>query len=287
MTRPLAEQKKRQELLAKGLKPCSKCREVKPIDEFGKRPKNSDGLMGWCKACYARYHQKWYCENRERALARSHEYAKTLQFKRYQKRYKRENRERIRRYKKAYYQKHRERISVVDQERYLRNREHILAQKKEYRRTHRAERRENNKDWVRRNPGKRRAQRLRYKLSHLEEYRKRDSERSKRYYRENPEIIAAQRARRRARVHNADGEYSEDQWLKLLEMCGESCAACGATEDLTRDHIIPLTWGGSNFITNLQPLCKTCNSIKQDLYAADYRPRRVRRWAFQEAQNGN
>lgn len=45
------------------------------------------------------------------------------------------------------------------------------------------------------------------------------------------------------------------------------CKRCGKTlykgdSDLTIDHIIPQKWGGTNAITNLQPLCRKCNSWK-------------------------
>jgi 5-methylcytosine-specific restriction endonuclease McrA len=45
------------------------------------------------------------------------------------------------------------------------------------------------------------------------------------------------------------------------------CPSCGQTNqqtELTIDHIIPLAKGGSNDISNLQTLCRRCNSRKRD-----------------------
>jgi hypothetical protein len=40
------------------------------------------------------------------------------------------------------------------------------------------------------------------------------------------------------------------------------CAACGKTEDLVVDHIVPIVRGGSSDISNLQALCAPCNRSK-------------------------
>jgi 5-methylcytosine-specific restriction enzyme A len=45
------------------------------------------------------------------------------------------------------------------------------------------------------------------------------------------------------------------------------CQSCGKTDlqtKLTVDHIVALTLGGSNDISNLQTLCHSCNSRKNN-----------------------
>ena len=53
-------------------------------------------------------------------------------------------------------------------------------------------------------------------------------------------------------------------FLSIGRRDGFHCQHCGATSDLTIDHITPLVRGGSNELDNLQFLCKSCNSRKGD-----------------------
>jgi 5-methylcytosine-specific restriction enzyme A len=44
-----------------------------------------------------------------------------------------------------------------------------------------------------------------------------------------------------------------------------TCQICGrVSAQLEVDHIVPLSMGGNNSISNLQSLCKTCHKLKSD-----------------------
>lgn len=44
------------------------------------------------------------------------------------------------------------------------------------------------------------------------------------------------------------------------------CLCCGSSIRLTVDHIIPVNRGGENKLSNLQTLCRSCNSRKSDTF---------------------
>lgn len=50
----------------------------------------------------------------------------------------------------------------------------------------------------------------------------------------------------------------------VYERDGRQCIACGSTQNLQIDHIVPQSRGGCHDIENLQTLCGTCNLEKGD-----------------------
>jgi 5-methylcytosine-specific restriction endonuclease McrA len=94
------------------------------------------------------------------------------------------------------------------------------------------------------------------------------------YNKANPDKIVAANNRRRAREYRAEGSHAIEEWEELKAQHAYTCLCCGKSEpeiELTRDHVIPLEQGGSDWISNIQPLCATCNSKKSTKYI-DYRP---------------
>ena len=84
------------------------------------------------------------------------------------------------------------------------------------------------------------------------------------YCKKNKINIAHLKARRYAREKGAKGSHTLNEWLCLKDMFENKCANCKKEEKLTKDHIIPLSKGGTDFIENIQPLCKSCNSKKHN-----------------------
>src|SRR5262249_6352695 len=93
------------------------------------------------------------------------------------------------------------------------------------------------------------------------------------YRQTHPERSREQVRTRRNRKYQAEGFHTEAEWEALKAKYHHTCSRCGRREPeiiLTRDHVIPITQGGSDWITNIQPLCHTCNSSKNDK-STDYR----------------
>ena len=97
----------------------------------------------------------------------------------------------------------------------------------------------------------------------------------KRWRKENPQKMAVQLARCRARKLDADGDFTVEEFQALCKKFGGICLRCGSGNVLlTPDHVVPLSLGGGNRIANIQPLCRACNSQK-NVKTADYRPETV------------
>jgi 5-methylcytosine-specific restriction endonuclease McrA len=82
--------------------------------------------------------------------------------------------------------------------------------------------------------------------------------------RNNPNKRLAHSANRRAIKRNAPGNgITGKQWEELLDKSGGVCYYCGEQkENLTMDHVMPLSKGGAHDIINIVPACLSCNCSK-------------------------
>lgn len=237
-------------------KRCSKCGAEKPLSEFH-RPR-----VAVCKACVNAHRRATYQPKRPPVQDNTHRRCwKCGEWKPLSEYWKARNRpggidpkckDCAREYKRA----HKDRFNELSRAR-RRDPVHERARKKR---------------WRAANPDKDRAQRQR---AWRNLYSKPGAKSAIQAYqavwrRRNPGKVKAYGHNRRAQMRRSGGSYTVEQWDALCAQYGHRCLACGSQEPLTVDHIVPLSKGGTNDITNLQPLCHRCNSAKGDK-VIDYR----------------
>lgn len=66
-----------------------------------------------------------------------------------------------------------------------------------------------------------------------------------------------------ARRRGALGSHTAAEWTGLRRSYRGLCVYC-LGKATTRDHLVSLERGGTNFIDNIVPACVSCNSSKQD-----------------------
>ena len=109
-------------------------------------------------------------------------------------------------------------------------------------------------------------------------YRKRHpdahaAEQRRRWRRHRDRLVRQQvqyTALRRARYRGAVGSYTEQEWRDKCAALGNVCFYCHEAKPLTRDHMTPLSRGGTNHIENIVPACRQCNSRKFTRTTAEF-----------------
>ena len=213
--------------------------EFHPRRVFGKPA--GDGYKSRCKDCYNAQSRVERAANLEQYRAREQEYVKT-------------NKDHYRELKRAHQKANPEKYEEA---------------RRKYRETHREEINEKAKE------------RRQQDLEHYREIGRKSYERnaeerrrySAEYFKLHPEKSVEASNRRRAQKLASGGSHTEEEWQSLKVFYDYKCLCCGKREPeirLTRDHVIPLTKGGTDSIDNVQPLCARCNSKKNSKHI-DYR----------------
>lgn len=89
----------------------------------------------------------------------------------------------------------------------------------------------------------------------------------------NVKIAAARRRAGVQRAVSSNTVTSKD----IQRIKSSACVACGSTENIEIDHVIPISRGGLHSVGNLQPLCMRCNRSKLNKFFAEFRYRTLLR----------
>jgi len=173
-------------------------------------------------------------------------------------------------------------VAIFRKDYYIKNKPEIAAKRAVYQAAHRKEQYAHLKAWRKRNVEKVKESGRRQYAQNAEHGRKvkaawamSNVEKIKAFqekYRLNhlPKMAEKQHKRRTKMRLNGVYKVSEKELIKLYS---SPCIACGTTERVTIDHIIPIARGGTHSVGNLQSLCLKCNSSKNH--------RTMSEWKFQ------
>lgn len=217
-------------------KRCSVCKQVLPLDAFGAKAGNKDGLTCACRPCGNAQKRAWVRAHPDSVRATNRrQYEQNREARRaYEVRWRAENHERVR----ANNQRRRADPETrrADKERnrqyYQANHERLIVAQ-----------RESGRRYYQRNKAASYARKQAGRLA-------------------NPGRDAEYARRRRAlKLATAVAEISPDLLAGKLAYWGHRCWMCGG-EPEAWDHVKPLSKGGPHMLANLRPACRVCNSVK-------------------------
>ncbi len=213
---------------------CTKCGKDKDIEDFAICKGTKLGRRRQCKKCVNKQRQGHYREY-------SKEYRKKNKDKLIKKgkEYRRKNKDKLIKMFKEYRVLHKEHLAKQWKARYEADKERFLSLSKIWRESNVARHRVSVQSWRAANRDK------------CNEYNH----------------------KRRALNLGAGGLFSDQDFLLMCQAYNFTCLRCNKKFEfskLTRDHVIPLSKDGDNYISNIQPLCGPCNS-KKHVDIVDYR----------------
>lgn len=222
-------------------------------------PERVAGGMAKWRAANAQHKKEyavaWYAKNRDRILAERKTPEGRADGNRRSKEWYAKNADRLRGDPKSkarsakYYAENKERLAEKSRAYRLANKERLAVKSAAYRAANKERIAQQNAKYRAANPGRDAAWRA-----------------------ANPEKRAAIRARRRARLLGAEGSHTAQEWRDKCAEYGGLCAYCGEPKKLTRDHVVPISKGGTDHIANIVPACASCNSKKRTKLPEHFTP---------------
>lgn len=230
------------------MKVCSGCGKTKPLTDFARDKRRSDGRTSRCKPCTNAYARQYYNAKLDESRAKKRDYVDrnreelNAKARAWARRWRSANPERVRSRAAIDRQRLRETNPDYHREWYYRN---IEKERERSRKSMRKARLAN--------PDRERAVKLRYRARNAE--------------------AVAKREREKTYARRAKQPYSKELAELMASLVQQPCAYCSATENITIDHITPLSRGGRHEASNLAPACFSCNSSKCDRLLSEWKGR--------------
>lgn len=213
-------------------KACSKCGEVKPLEEFYRDSRKRDGRQSACRACSLVASASWKARNKERRRATNAAWEAA-------------NRDRRKAITASWYAANRERKRATGVAWRAANRERKRATDEAYRSNNLERVRAASRSWVAANAERAKANTARWAAAH-------------------PDKIVEKEARRRARKANApvrENISRQRVWARdrgRCHICGKKCDP----QKWDIEHIVPLSHGGEESMRNVAVAHPRCNYRK-------------------------
>lgn len=237
-------------------KRCSKCKAMKPPEQFSTDRSRSDGLHPYCKTCVRKNSRAYTSREKPAPVSDMRTCTKCLEDKPLDEFYK--DTSRSDGYAKIC--KTCKRQTVRDYA--LANPEKIRADKLAWKKTPAGKACEqryynNNRDDINARERQRYADDPQKILSRIHAWRIKNPDKAQ-------AIIDRGNTKRQERLANAPiNDFTHTDWLLMLAAFNYRCAYCSRTNSrLERDHIIPLSKGGAHTASNIVPACRSCNAKK-------------------------
>lgn len=225
-------------------KTCTKCKQEKELTEYYPKYKgeNKGPRTSRCKPCVLADQRIWRDANREQRQKRN----------------------------RAWWAKNREELGERRRKAYAANPEHHRRVKREHRANNLEKYAEYNRQYRLKYPEKIKAKDAAYYQANKARY----AEYNREYLRNNPEQLRATNNRAKAKRKAAETDNHTLQELHVYWRANgidpKRCTYCDAWHTkwknnwkiATGDHVVPLAKGGKDFLENLVPCCRSCNSSK-------------------------
>lgn len=190
---------------------------------------------------------------------------------------------RSREYQKKYHKKHKNKINRLRRKNrasgkwisytskyYQRNKARILANHNRYLRKNRHKRRAYIRKLYWRNPERFRQ----YQREYGKRYPERVRRRARLWAKNNPDKVRIINHRRRAQIEKTGGTFTYTEWISLCKKHNWKCTYCEkriTKRTASPDHRIPVSKGGTSFIRNILPSCRSCNYRKYNRTEKEFR----------------